>query len=170
MSSGNVFRRTPRGALMGRHTCLRGGLKEACCGKCRAPLRRCCYFNRFHDNAFGVIWLYWSFFWALFFMLLGLKAESLGRYTGAVAAIEGWVTGAIPAFLLLTGNWGKRDMATAIALAIFGVVVFAALFPVLGRRRPGPAPSSLRLIDLPRPPPGDQPVGTIAVGRERCHR
>jgi putative amide transporter protein len=99
-------------------------------------------FNRFHDNSFGVIWLYWAFLWTLFFVLLGLKAESLGRYTGAVAAIEGCVTGAIPAFLLLTGNWGKHDMATAIALAIFGVVVFAALFPVLGRRRPGPAPSS----------------------------
>jgi peptidoglycan biosynthesis protein MviN/MurJ (putative lipid II flippase) len=40
-------------------------------------------------------------------------------------------------------SWvAKRDMATAIALAIFGVVVFAALFPVLGRRRPGPATPS----------------------------
>lgn len=99
-------------------------------------------FNRFHDNSFGVIWLYWAFLWTLFFLLLGLGIGSLGRYTGAVTAIEGWVTGAIPAFLLLTGNWGKHDTATAIALAIFGVVVFAALYPVLGRRRPGPAASS----------------------------
>jgi putative amide transporter protein len=99
-------------------------------------------FNRFHDNSFGVIWLYWAFLWTLFFLLLGRRVESLGRYTGAVTAIEGWVTGAIPAFLLLTGNWGKHDTATAIALAIFGVVVFAALYPVLGRRRPGPASSS----------------------------
>ena len=98
-------------------------------------------FNRFHDNSFGVIWLYWAFLWTLFFLLLGLGIGSLGRYTGAVTAIEGWVTGAIPAFLLLTGNWGKHDTATAIALAIFGVVVFAALYPVLGRRRPGPATS-----------------------------
>ena len=65
--------------------------------------------------------------------------DGLGRYTGAVAAIEGWVTGAIPAFLLLTGNWVKHDNATAIALAIFGVIVFAALYPVLGRPKPGPA-------------------------------
>jgi putative amide transporter protein len=99
-------------------------------------------FNRFHDHSFGVIWLYWAFLWTLFFLLLGLRAERLGRYTGAVAAIEGWVTGAAPAFLLLTGNWGKHDNATAIALAIFGVVVFAALYPVLGRRRPSPATSS----------------------------
>ena len=88
-------------------------------------------FNRFHDNAFGVIWLYWAFLWILFFLLLGLRMDGLGRYTGAVAAIEGWVTGAIPAFLLLTGNWVKHTNATAIALAIFGVIVFAALYPVL---------------------------------------
>ena len=68
--------------------------------------------------------------------------DGLGRYTGAVAAIQGWVTGTIPAFLLLTGNWGKHDNATAIALAIFGVIVFAALFPVLGRPRPSPAQSA----------------------------
>jgi hypothetical protein len=98
-------------------------------------------FNRFHDHAFGVIWLYWAFLWALFYLLLGLKMDSLGRYTGAVAAIEGWVTGAIPAFLLLTGNWVKHTNATAIALAIFGVIVFAALYPVLGRPKPGTAES-----------------------------
>jgi hypothetical protein len=98
-------------------------------------------FNRFHDHSFGVIWLYWAFLWTLFFLLLGLKMDSLGRYTGAVTAIQGWVTGAIPAFLLLTGNWGKHDNATAIAYAIFGIVVFAALFPMLGRPRPSPAVS-----------------------------
>ena len=65
--------------------------------------------SRFNDHAFGVIWLYWAFLWVLFFLLLGLKMDGLGRYTGAVAAIEGWVTGAIPAFLLLTGNWVKND-------------------------------------------------------------
>jgi putative amide transporter protein len=97
--------------------------------------------SRLHDHSFGVIWLYWAFLWLLFFLLLGLKMDSLGRYTGAVAAIEGWVTGVIPAFLLLTGNWGKHDNATAIALAIFGVIVFAALYPVLGRPKPGPAES-----------------------------
>ena len=95
-------------------------------------------FHRFHDNAFGVIWLYWAFLWVLFFLLLGLKMDSLGRYTGAVAAIQGWVTGAIPAFLLLTGNWTHIN-AIAIGLAIFGVIVFAALYPMLGRPKPGSA-------------------------------
>lgn len=80
------------------------------------------------DYAFGVIWIYWSFLWLLFFFLLGRGEESLGRYTGAVAAVQGWVTGAIPAFLLLTGGW--KELASknlAIGLAVFGVVVFGAL-------------------------------------------
>src|SRR5450432_3584963 len=82
------------------------------------------FFGRFNDNAFGVIWLYWAFLWSLFFVLLGLKKDGIGRYTGAVAAIQGWVTGAIPAALLLTGRWADHDNAVAVALAVFGVVVF----------------------------------------------
>jgi putative amide transporter protein len=85
----------------------------------------------FGDSGFGVIWLSWAFLWALFFVLLALKKDSIGRYTGAVAAIEGIVTAAIPAFLLLTGNWAQHAKSYAIALAIFGVVVFGVLYPQL---------------------------------------
>lgn len=81
------------------------------------------------DPAFGVIWIYWAFLWALFFLLLGRGRDSLGRYTGAVAAVQGWVTGAIPAFLLLTDGWKEFESTTlATGLAVFGVVVFTALF------------------------------------------
>lgn len=98
-------------------------------------------FTRFNDNAFGVIWLYWAFLWALFFVVLGLRREGLTRYTGAVCAIQGWVTGTIPAFLLLTGNWTDNTNLVAIVLAIFGVVVFGALYPRLRpvARTPVPA-------------------------------
>lgn len=34
------------------------------------------------DPAFGVIWLYWSFLWGLFFVLLGLKRAQITKYTG----------------------------------------------------------------------------------------
>lgn len=85
----------------------------------------------FGDNGFGIIWLYWAFLWGLFFVLLGLGREGIGRYTGAVAAIQGIVTGAIPAFLLLTGNWGDNVDTAAVVLAVFGVVAFGALWPVL---------------------------------------
>ncbi|MEU7057442.1 AmiS/UreI family transporter [Streptomyces sp. NPDC046197] len=100
-------------------------------------------FVNFHlvkDYPFGVIWLYWAFLWFLFFLLLGLKMDSLTTYTGWVTAIEGWVTGVIPAFLLLSGYWTHPD-ETAIALAVFGVVVFGALWP-LTRKSRLPAPST----------------------------
>ena len=97
------------------------------------------------DYAFGVIWLYWAYLWLLFFFLLGRKRDSLGRYTGAVAAIQGWVTGAIPAFLLLTGRWADLNNTTvAIVLAVFGVVVFGGLL-VMTRSKPSsatPAPAA----------------------------
>jgi hypothetical protein len=84
------------------------------------------------DPVFGVIWLYWAFLWLLFFYLLARKRDGLGRYTGAVAAVEGWVTGAIPAFLILTGRINDVSATVyASVLAVFGVVVFAALFFVM---------------------------------------
>lgn len=88
-------------------------------------------FTRFDDAAFGVIWLYWAFLWTLFFLLLGRGMEELGRYTGAVAAIQGWVTGAIPAFLLMTGRWEDINGLLAAVLAVFGIGTFALLYPRL---------------------------------------
>ncbi|MEV0965866.1 MULTISPECIES: AmiS/UreI family transporter [unclassified Streptomyces] len=96
-------------------------------------------FRLFEDQAFGVIWLYWAFLWFLFFLLLGLKMDALREYTGWVTAIQGWVTGVIPAGLLLSGYW-KHPTEIAIALAVFGVVVFAALWPLTrSSRQPVPA-------------------------------
>lgn len=97
-------------------------------------------FTRFDDPAFGVIWLYWAFLWTLFFVLLGRKREGIGRYTGAVCAIQGWVTGWVPALLLLTGAYTRVGTSLAIALAIFGVVVFAALIPWARRQHTPAAP------------------------------
>ena len=99
-------------------------------------------FTRFADPAFGVIWLYWAFLWLLFFLLLGRKRDGIGRYTGAVCAIQGWVTGWIPAFLLLTGTYTRIGAPLAAALAIFGVVVFAALIPWARRAQTSATPTS----------------------------
>ena len=85
-------------------------------------------FFHFNDSGFGVILLYWALLWALFFLVLGLKRESLSRYTGAVCAIQGWVTAWIPAFLLLTGRYDDYKNQLTIALAVFGVVVFGGLY------------------------------------------
>ncbi|MFE0633207.1 AmiS/UreI family transporter [Streptomyces sp. NPDC058864] len=91
-------------------------------------------FHLFKDYPFGVIWLYWAFLWALFFVVLGLKKAELSTYVGWVTAIEGWVTGVIPAALLLSGYW-KHTTEIAIALGAFGVVVFAALWPLTRKSR-----------------------------------
>jgi hypothetical protein len=96
-------------------------------------------FQLLGDHTFAVIWLYWAFLWALFFVVLGLKHESLTRYTGWVTIIESWVTATIPAFLLLTGHWPTNDML-ALGLIIGGVVVFGGLF-LLEHRRASRAPA-----------------------------
>jgi hypothetical protein len=100
---------------------------------------------------FGVIWLYWAFLWALFFVLLGLKHEWLTSYTGWVTIIQSWVTAAIPAFLLLTDLWAFED-AIAIGLAVGGVVVFGALYAYIHPRAPG-APAA-RPAPTAHPAPG----------------
>ncbi|MDX2854387.1 AmiS/UreI family transporter [Actinacidiphila glaucinigra] len=91
-------------------------------------------FHLFKDYPFGVIWLYWAFLWGLFFLVLGLRKTELSTYVGWVTAIEGWVTGVIPAALLLSGYW-KHTTEIAIALGVFGVVVFAALWPLTRKSR-----------------------------------
>ena len=91
-------------------------------------------FRIVHDRPFGVIWLYWSFLWFLFFLLLGLKRDHLTAYTGWVTAVEGWVTAAIPAFLILAGYWKHTD-AIAVLLAGFGVLMAVGLWPLTRRSR-----------------------------------
>lgn len=80
------------------------------------------------DYAFAVIWLLWAYLWWLFFELMGRGRTEITRYTGAVAAIEGWTTAAIPAFLLLTGAWAEVPgpvLAAIIAVVSIGGFVFA---------------------------------------------
>ncbi len=94
-------------------------------------------FVQLGDPAFGVIWLHWALLWALFFLLLGRGREDLGRFTGAVAATQGWITGAIPAFLLLTGRWDDVNTVMAVLLVAIGVVGFGLLYPRMTRSARG---------------------------------
>ena len=94
------------------------------------------------DRPFGVIWLYWAFLWLLFFLLLGLKKDELGWYTGLVTVVEAWVTCAIPALLILGGYW-RNTAAVALVLAVVGVAMAAGLWPVARRHRQmAPAPAA----------------------------
>jgi hypothetical protein len=88
-------------------------------------------FRIFNDQPFGVIWLYWAFLWFLFFLLLGLKLDGLTTYTGWVTTIEGIVTAAIPAFLILSGYWADwNQTGIALTLGIFGVAMALVLLPL----------------------------------------
>lgn len=88
-------------------------------------------FRLLNDKPFGVIWLYWAFLWFLFYLVLGLKLDGLNSYTGWVTAIEGIVTAAIPAFLILAGYWADwNQTAIALTLGIFGVVMALVLLPL----------------------------------------
>ncbi len=99
-------------------------------------------FRLLGDSPFGVIWLYWAFLWFLFFLLLGLKLDGLNSYVGWVTAIEGIVTAAIPAFLILTGYWANWNQATiAWTLGIFGVAMALVLLPFTHPHAHLPAPT-----------------------------
>jgi putative amide transporter protein len=107
-------------------------------------------FQLLDDSPFGVIWLYWSFLWLLFFLLFGLKLDGLTAYTGWVTTIQGIVTAAVPGYLLLTGYWEDWDQtAIATTLAVFGVVMAVGLWLLIRPRMHAPAPSP----DRPGAPP-----------------
>jgi hypothetical protein len=104
-------------------------------------------FKVLNDKPFGVIWLYWAFLWFLFFLLLGLKLDGLNTYTGWVTSIEGIVTAAVPAFLILSGYWADWNQNTiAITLGAVGVAMAVILLPLTHPR--------LRTALQPRPTTG----------------
>lgn len=92
------------------------------------------------DPAFGVIWLLWAVLWFLFFLLLGLDLGSLGPAVGVVALVEGLLTAAVPAFLILSDQWSSGVLTAAVIAAIGAVTVVLAI-PV-GRLLAAPTPSS----------------------------
>lgn len=83
------------------------------------------------DPVFGVIWFAWAVLWFMFFLVLGLGKDHLGRFTGWFTLWLGIFTGAIPALMLLTGTYVTGPMEGVIA-AVIGVVLFALSW-MLGR-------------------------------------
>jgi hypothetical protein len=84
------------------------------------------------DPAFGVIWVLWAVLWFLFFLLLGLQRDALGAAVGFVAVVDGVLTAAIPAFLIVSGNWQTGPLAAAVIAGI-GLVAIVLALPI-GRR------------------------------------
>lgn len=88
-------------------------------------------YTMFDDPVFGVIWFAWAVLWFLFFLVLGLGKDNLGRFTGWFTLWLGIFTGAIPALMMLTGSYvtGATEGIIAIVIAI----VLLALSWMLGR-------------------------------------
>ncbi|AKS32813.1 AmiS/UreI family transporter [Mycolicibacterium goodii] len=88
------------------------------------------------DPAFGVIWLLWAVLWFLLFLLLALHRDALGPAVGFVAVVEGVITAAVPAFLIVSGNWETGPLPAAV-IAVIGLSAVVLAFPV-GRRLAAP--------------------------------
>lgn len=84
------------------------------------------------DPAFGVIWSLWAVLWLLFFLLLGLGRSALAPAVGVVAVVDGVITAAVPAFLIVSGNWETGTLPAAV-IGVIGVSAVAFAVP-LGRR------------------------------------
>jgi hypothetical protein len=112
------------------------------------------FYFRPRDPGFGVIWLYWAVLWALFWVVLGLRREEWSRYAGGVAVVAGLFTAAVPAFLLMTGQWAGRVTQWAIVLAVIEVGSLLVLIPLRTRWRPTQlpegAPGSPEAVPTPR--------------------
>ncbi|MHA3683899.1 AmiS/UreI family transporter [Leucobacter sp. HY1910] len=85
------------------------------------------------DPVFGVIWFAWAVLWFMFFLVLGLGKAHLGRFTGWFTLWLGIFTGAIPALLMLTGQYVTGTTEGLIALLIAAVLF--VLSWVLGKPR-----------------------------------
>jgi len=76
----------------------------------------------------AVLWVMWAILWFMFFLLLALDMK-IAVQTGWVAAVEGIVTGFIPAMLMLMGFWQATPLF-AIILAAIAVLMLITMVPV----------------------------------------
>jgi hypothetical protein len=78
-------------------------------------------------NVLAVLWISWAYLWFLFWLVLSLGKTSLTRYTGAVCATQGIITGLIPALILIgQPSWFTTELA--IAIAVVGIVLNVIYF------------------------------------------
>ncbi len=116
-----------------------GGLGWFCGFVCLAALGFAGYNGLvLRDGPFTVIWLSWSLLWGLFFLVLALDRAWLTAPTGWIAILQGLITAAIPAFLMLIERW-QNNAATTIAIAAV-VILGSALALTRGRTAPRRSP------------------------------
>lgn len=85
------------------------------------------YSFRSEAPVFGIIWLTWASLWFLFFLLLGLDRVGLGAITGSVALVEGILTAAVPAWVLLHGSLNETWGVAVGGLAAGAILVLVVM-------------------------------------------
>lgn len=83
------------------------------------------------DPVFGVIWFSWAVLWFLFFLVLARGQDSLTLLTGWFTVFLGALTGALPAFLLLTDTYRSHNVLALVAGAI-GLAALALAWMLRG--------------------------------------
>ena len=94
------------------------------------------------SNVLGVLWLNWAFLWFLFWLVLSMGKVSLTRYTGAVCATQGLLTGWLPALLLLGGDLLPIKITNELAIAIFVILAALSVLYFFTVKTPAAAPAS----------------------------
>lgn len=84
-------------------------------------------FVQMSDVKFGIIWLFWSFLWYLFYLVLG-RGLQIDRYVGKVTFVNAWITTTIPAFLSLSGQWTRVSDTAAWIVALVFVIYFVIAY------------------------------------------
>ena len=107
-------------------------------------------FGTVDDPVFGIIWLLWAVLWLMFFLVLGRGNAGLTKATGWFAIFLSFLTGTIPALLLLLGYFESTVLAAAV-VAVVGLVSLVIAW-VLGRR-PDSAVSSPTTASVAQPDP-----------------
>ncbi|MBD8006110.1 AmiS/UreI family transporter [Bacillus norwichensis] len=79
------------------------------------------------DIKFGIIWLFWSYLWFLFYLVLA-KNMDIGRYVGKVTFVMAWITCTIPAFLGLAELWDQLSNTIVLIVAGLAVIYFLASY------------------------------------------
>jgi hypothetical protein len=84
-------------------------------------------FLRFHAPREGIIWLNWSYVWALFWVLLatGRAGTKLTRFTGWAAVIQALWSVTLQAILNMLGVW--ENVATWVFYGATGATILVAL-------------------------------------------
>ena len=82
---------------------------------------------KYHDTAFGLLWLQWSVLWGLFFLVLALGIERLTAPAGWLTVIQSVTTCTIPGYLLLIGKWSSVPIWAISASIVISVAAVALI-------------------------------------------